>query len=100
LTELQIQRCGTCGTNLFPARLHCPDCGGTELRNVPAGPGRVEEETTLRRPEPGVRLGSVRLQAGPVVIARLAETAGAGVEVRLEELRNGAIHAQEIERSN
>jgi hypothetical protein len=67
---------------------------------VPAGPGNVEEQTTLRRPGPGVRLGSVRLQAGPVVIARLADRVGANVEVRLEQIPDGAIHAHKIGRSN
>jgi uncharacterized OB-fold protein len=100
LTELQIQRCESCGAHLFPERLRCSNCGGTELRHVPAGPGHLEEETTLRRPQPGVRLGSIRLAAGPVVIARLADGAGAGMEVRLDQIPDGAIHARKTERSD
>jgi uncharacterized OB-fold protein len=99
LTELQIQRCDKCDTHLFPERLRCPGCGGTELRHVPAGRGRVEEDTTLRRPQPGVRLGSIRLDAGPVVIARLGDDSG-GEKVRLEQTPDGAIHARKTERSN
>jgi uncharacterized OB-fold protein len=96
LTELEIQRCERCGTSAFPDRLWCPGCGAGELGHGPAGPGRVEEETTLRRPpidEP-VRLGTVRLRAGPLIIARLATDTGAGTRVRLERTPEGAIWAR------
>lgn len=88
MSELAIQRCETCGTGLFPDRLRCPSCGDVRLARIPAGPGQVEEETQLRRPpEPAhepVRLGSVRLETGPVVIARLDEQTRTGDRVRLE----------------
>jgi uncharacterized OB-fold protein len=84
MTELEIQRCERCGTSVFPDRLWCPGCGVAELQHVPAGPGRVEEETTLRRSAEPVRLGTVRLEAGPLIIARLAKGTGAGAHVRLE----------------
>jgi uncharacterized OB-fold protein len=93
MTELQIQRCERCGTSAFPDRLWCPDCGGGELRHAPAGPGWVEEETTLRRSAEPVRLGTVRLEAGPLVIARLAKLTGAGTLVRLERTTEGTIWA-------
>jgi uncharacterized OB-fold protein len=96
VSELQIQRCQRCGTHAFPDRLWCPRCGAVELRHVPAGPGGVEEDTTLRRllaHEP-VRLGTVRLQAGPFVIARLPTETGAGTQVRLERAPTGAIWAR------
>jgi len=98
MTELEIQRCERCGTMAFPDRLWCPGCGcgRGELHHVPAGPGRIEEETTLRRPpaaEP-VRLGTVRLQNGPLVIARLAADAGPGTQVRLDRSAEGAIWAR------
>ena len=100
MTELQIQRCERCGTNTFPDRLWCPGCGAADLSHRTAGPGRVEEETTLRR-RPGtaprdepVRLGTVRLQSGPLVIARLATGAGPGIQVRLERTTAGAIWAR------
>lgn len=96
MTELQIQRCETCGANAFPDRLWCPGCGAGPLGHVPAGPGRVEEETTLRRPATAdpVKLGTVRLQAGPLVIARLATGAEAGTQVRLDRTTEGAIWAR------
>ncbi len=64
------------------------------LEHVPAGPGRIEEETTLRRAAEPTRLGTVRLDSGPLVIARLANQAGAGAHVRLERTPEGAIWAR------
>ena len=93
MTELEIQRCERCGTSAFPDRLWCPGCGADQLRHTAAGPGRVEEETTLRRLTEPVRLGTVRLQAGPLVIARLAARAETGSEVRLDRAPEGAIWA-------
>ena len=95
MTELQIQRCERCGTNAFPDRLWCPGCRAGELRHIAAGPGRVEEETTLRRaPEP-VRLGTVRLDAGPLVIARLSRLARTGTQVHLELTPSRTIWARQ-----
>jgi uncharacterized OB-fold protein len=94
VTELQIQRCEQCGTSAFPDRLWCPGCGARALQHVPAGPGRVEEETTLRRSAEPVQLGTVRLDSGPLVIARLATHTSAGTEVRLERITEGAIWAR------
>ena len=83
-TELEIQRCEPCGTCVFPDRLWCPGCGAAELRRQPAGPGRVEEDTTLRRSAEPVRLGTVRLESGPLIIVRLSRHARAGMQVHLE----------------
>ena len=65
-----------------------------------AGPGRVEEETTLLRPpstapadEP-VRLGTVRLASGPLIIARLATGVGPGTRVRLDRAATRTIWAR------
>jgi uncharacterized OB-fold protein len=93
MTELEIQRCERCGTSAFPDRLWCPGCGAGELRHAPAGPGRVEEETTLRRSAEPVRLGTVRLDSGPLVIARLATAAETGTQVRLDRSPEAAIWA-------
>ena len=95
MTELQIQRCEACGTNAFPDRLWCPGCGAATLQHVPAGAGRVEEETALRRSAEPIRLGTVRLEAGPVIIARLATDAQAGTRVRLERTSEGTIWARD-----
>ncbi len=79
---------------MFPERLWCPGCGAGELSHGPAGPGRLEEETTLRRSAEPVRLGTVRLDAGPLVIARLSRDARAGMQVRLELTPSGAVWAR------
>ena len=96
MTELQIQHCERCGTDVFPDRLWCPGCGAGELSHRPAGPGRIEQETTLRRAPTAdpVTLGTVGLEAGPLVIARLATGTGAGTQVRLERATAGAIWAR------
>jgi uncharacterized OB-fold protein len=95
MTELQVQRCERCGTSAFPDRLWCPGCGAPTLRHVPAGPGRVEEETTLRRSAEPIRLGTVRLDSGPLIIARLDAGANAGIQVRLERTTEGTIWARD-----
>jgi uncharacterized OB-fold protein len=94
MIELEIQRCERCGRSVFPDRLWCPGCGAAELRHVAAGPGRVEEETTLRRAAEPIRLGTVRLDSGPLVIARLATGTGAGTQVRLDRTEERTIWAR------
>lgn len=83
--------------NAFPDRLWCPGCGAADqsLRHVPAGPGHVEEQTTLRRAAEPTRVATVRLEAGPVIIARLATDTQAGTRVRLERTSEGTIWARD-----
>lgn len=68
---------------------------------MPAGRGQVEEETSVRRrrdpPPQAVRLGSVRLQAGPIVVARLSNGVGPGTDVWLEQASDGAVSARSPE---
>jgi uncharacterized protein len=94
MSELEIQRCERCGTRAFPDRLWCPGCGADALSHAPAGPGRVEEETMLRRAAKPVRLGTVRLDSGPMVIVRLATGAETGTQVRLDRTPEGVISAR------
>ncbi len=84
MSELRILRCRRCATAWFPDRLWCGNCGADEFEHVACGAGRVEEVTALRRGAEGVRLGSVRLDLGPVVVARLCEGVDAGARVRLD----------------
>ena len=79
--------CNGCGRGAFPRRLLCPGCGGAEWREGESD-GVVEEVTALRRGpgrtyEPAPRIGSVRLDLGPVVVARLDDAAKPGDRVRL-----------------
>ncbi len=91
---LRVSGCATCGWRGFPARLWCPACGSDELRDVVVHVGRVEEVTLLRRAPGGlqhpVRIGSVRIAGGVVVIARL-DSAAAGARVRLHTDRGAPV---------
>ena len=97
MSELQIMRCSACGRAMFPDRLRCPHCSAGSFTRIPAGAGLVEEETTLRRPpaEDGeqVRIGSVRLDAGPMLVVRLDPLARAGARVTIVQADDGALWA-------
>ncbi len=86
---LRISVCSACGHAVFPARLLCPRCGADEWRSENVGAGVVEEATLMERAPGGplampVALGSVRLEGGVVVVARLEPTMKPGASVRLE----------------
>jgi uncharacterized OB-fold protein len=66
--------CESCGRAAFPARALCPRCGSSSWREEPAGPGVVEEITRTA----DAVIASVRLDKGPLVVARVAEGAGPG----------------------
>ena len=91
MTALRVHVCAACGRAWFPRRLLCPACGGGEWNERETTGGVVEVATELRR-VPGadvsVGIASVRLDEGPVVVARLDGAAtGARVGVGSE---NGA----------
>ena len=80
--------CAACGRAAFPPRLRCAACGGAAWRPERVEEGIVEEVTTVHRAvgvagETPVSLASVRLDAGPVVIARLDGEAAVGGRVEL-----------------
>jgi uncharacterized OB-fold protein len=58
--------CESCGRAMFPRRLLCPDCGGREFRDEPAGEATLEDFSDRG----DVNLGQVRAR-GAVLIARL-----------------------------
>jgi uncharacterized OB-fold protein len=92
--------CVRCERAAFPRPLWCPACGGAEWREEELGAGRVEETTYVRRVPghtlvPPARLGTVRLDAGPVLVARLAPGVSAAGRVWLE-LDGGAPVARPI----
>lgn len=96
MTELQIFRCAGCSAAWFPERLRCPRCGGAAFEPIPAGEGVVEQETALHRTPgaEGARLGSIRLAAGPIVIARLDDGINRGAGVRVHADTDNAIWAR------
>lgn len=86
---LRISVCSACGHAVFPARLLCPRCGASEWRSEDVGAGVVEEATLVERAPGGplatpVALGSIRLEGGVVVVARLEPALQRGDSVRLE----------------
>lgn len=89
MTPLRVGVCTACGRCVFPRRLLCPECGSAEWVERATAGGVVEETTVLRR-VPGadvapVAIGTVRLDEGPVVVARLDGPAtGARVGVHSE----------------
>jgi uncharacterized OB-fold protein len=101
VSELAIMRCSACGVTAFPDRLRCPHCGTDAFTHVAAGPGLVEEETMLPRlpakEGEAVRIGSVRLDAGPMLVVRLAPRTGAGARVTVEQNADGVLRASALE---
>jgi uncharacterized OB-fold protein len=99
-----VDVCERCGYAAYPPRILCPGCGGSKWRRQLAATG-VVQETTVRRPVfkrrqlPGgnwldqseTRLGAVRTDLGPVVIARVPESARPGDRVRLQAHASTAI---------
>jgi uncharacterized OB-fold protein len=77
---VKIRRCRRCGRHAFPPPLWCPDCAGDAWDEVEAGPGTVESVTVTRE---GVRVGTVRLEAGPPVVVRLDDGAEVGARLIL-----------------
>jgi uncharacterized protein len=86
---LPLRICSACGHAVFPARLACSQCGAWEFEERAAGQGVVEETTVVRRAPGGelsepVLLGTVRLDGGPPVLARLEPGVEAGAAVEVE----------------
>jgi uncharacterized OB-fold protein len=72
--------CSFCGRAVFPRRLLCPDCGGSEWRREPVETGMLEAAT-----EREVRVGAVRTPLGPLAITRIESGAEPGAEVSLDQ---------------
>lgn len=71
-----VWRCRTCGRQAFPLRLRCPSCGSADGETVRAERGRLAEQTVVRRAVGGeleepVRIGTVELDGGAVIVARI-----------------------------
>ena len=87
-----LQVCEDCKTVIYPPRDCCPNCLSARLpfRDVPRG-GMLVAETTIRtstdpyfRERTPWRVGSIKLDAGPVIVAHLHGDTVEGARVRLE----------------
>jgi len=88
VSPVVAQRCGRCGSVVFPARLLCPSCASRDWRGVPVAGGTVEELTRMA----GDRvLAAVRLAEGGVAIARLEGRVETGSDVSLELVRGALV---------
>ena len=90
MTALVGGECARCGHVAFPRLLLCPRCGGGDWRDRLLDGGTVEEATVVRRmpgldPAEPVRLGTVRADAGPVLLARLEAGVEAGDRIELRD---------------
>jgi uncharacterized OB-fold protein len=87
MTEgVAISLCPVCDWKGLPERLWCPNCGHDHVGVALVHGGRLAETTTVRRAvgdTPGVRIGTVLLPEGGIVIARLEPEAQTGEQVRL-----------------
>jgi uncharacterized OB-fold protein len=90
--KLALQRCIACGTMQYPPRELCAACLADEMIWVVAGfaDGDVLAVTTLHhshevacRAALPLRVGLVRLDAGPTVVCFLDEGCAAGTRVQI-----------------
>jgi uncharacterized OB-fold protein len=95
-SPLTVPCCRSCGYLAYPARIICPRCGAADWAPALADVG-VVEQVTIRRPvlqrrqlpwgnwldQSETRLASVRTDAGPRVICRIAAGVGPGERVTL-----------------
>jgi uncharacterized protein len=92
--SFQVPQCANCGHAIWPPRLGCPVCGAADWNQVDSPTGVLEDATEA----PGydgnpVRLGTVRLAAGPPAVAAIEGDAKPGDAVELE-LIDGGLHAR------
>ena len=90
----EIPACAACGHAVWPPRLACSVCGAAEQWElVDASDGTLEEITELAGAEgQPVRLCSVKLDAGPIVVARV-EHGGPAERVSMALRDGGALWA-------
>jgi uncharacterized OB-fold protein len=85
VTSIVIGECPSCGAQRFPVPLWCDVCGSYRIDEVVSPSGLVTEVTIVRHIPghslPPVHLGTVRLDGGAVVVARLAAAVGEGSRV-------------------
>lgn len=89
--RFMLQKCNACGQVCYPAREVCPKCWSMDLpwTDMPEG-GMLVAESTLRTSNNAYfqkrlpwRIGTVKLDAGPVVLAHLHGDAAELARVRM-----------------
>jgi uncharacterized OB-fold protein len=87
VTGVDVAACDGCGRLAFPAPVVCHRCGSTTWGSRRLERGIVEELAQVRHAPGGtsgdVVIASVRLDRGPLVVARLAGGITAGAPVRV-----------------
>lgn len=78
--SITTQSCIKCRTLHFPFRLLCPACGYDEFTTVEKNVGMVEQVSVLND---GTVIGSVRVDEGPRIVARVGPHATVGARVLL-----------------
>jgi uncharacterized OB-fold protein len=89
-----VSSCPSCGWKGLPERLWCPRCGSDEVGTSVLREGVLEEVTTARRARgtgPAVAVGSVRIEGGGALIARLEGAPSEGSRVELEDDGGAAV---------
>jgi uncharacterized OB-fold protein len=87
-TGVGIWRCRGCDAKLFPQRLLCPRCHGTEFNEERVDEGMVEEIAVIRHMigqenwQPR-RIANVRSKDGPMLTVGLRDEVGEGTVVEL-----------------
>jgi uncharacterized OB-fold protein len=77
--SVPIDVCASCGEPIFPPRALCPVCGACDWHNVEMESGRVEAVTG----RDDVSIAAVRVDGGPIIVARCAEGVTVGAHVSL-----------------
>ena len=91
MSALVLGECEACGARMFPVPLWCHVCGSDRIGEVTETSGTVTETTIVRhaagRPLAPIRIATVHLTGGGVVIARLDAAGGEGdrVEISVED---------------
>jgi uncharacterized OB-fold protein len=84
---IEVPTCANCGWMTFPPHLRCSRCGSAAWNSTSVARGVLEAVTTVERSLVAATLsasiGTVRIAAGPRLVARVAGGARAGDEVLL-----------------
>jgi uncharacterized OB-fold protein len=84
-----VSSCLACGWQGLPERLWCPSCQSDRVTSAAVSQGTLEERTTARRM--AVSIGSVRIEGGATLIARIEGGAAPGTLVELSDDHGAAV---------